>query len=75
MGCLEPGYYEDEKFGIRIENIVVVQKASPPNNFGGKEYYKFEHVTMVYPLYCISSLRGSLLNKTTVSYAQEARRH
>jgi len=42
----EPGYYEDEKFGIRIENIVVVKLASPPNNFGGKEYYKFEHVTM-----------------------------
>lgn len=43
----EPGYYEDGKFGIRIENIVIVQPAKPPNNFGGKEYYKFEHVTMV----------------------------
>jgi Xaa-Pro aminopeptidase len=47
MNVSEPGYYEDGKFGIRIENIVVVQSAKTPNNFGGKEYYKFEHVTMV----------------------------
>lgn len=42
----EPGYYEDGKFGIRLENIVIVQSASPPNNFGEKGWLRFENVTM-----------------------------
>ncbi|KAF9494779.1 Creatinase/aminopeptidase [Pleurotus eryngii] len=42
----EPGYYADGKFGIRIENIVLVRKADTPNNFGDKGYLGFEHVTM-----------------------------
>lgn len=43
----EPGYYEDGKFGIRIENVMLVRKAETPNNFGGRGYYGFEHVTLV----------------------------
>ncbi|KAK7683444.1 hypothetical protein QCA50_013276 [Cerrena zonata] len=42
----EPGYYADGRFGIRIENIVIVREAKTPNNFGDKGYLKFEHVTM-----------------------------
>jgi Xaa-Pro aminopeptidase len=42
----EPGYYEDGKYGIRIENIVLVKEAKTPNNFGGKGYLGFEHVTL-----------------------------
>ncbi|PPQ70507.1 hypothetical protein CVT24_013277 [Panaeolus cyanescens] len=42
----EPGYYADGKFGIRIENIVLVRNAETPNNFGEKGYLGFEHVTM-----------------------------
>ncbi|RSH90625.1 hypothetical protein EHS25_001230 [Saitozyma podzolica] len=42
----EPGYYADGKWGIRIENIIVVKIAETPNNFGGKGYLEFEHVTM-----------------------------
>ncbi|KZT24163.1 Creatinase/aminopeptidase [Neolentinus lepideus HHB14362 ss-1] len=42
----EPGYYADGRFGIRIENVVVVQDAQTPNNFGDKGYLRFEHVTM-----------------------------
>ncbi|KAG9218076.1 hypothetical protein CCMSSC00406_0010090 [Pleurotus cornucopiae] len=42
----EPGYYADGKFGIRIENIVLVRKADTPHNFGEKGYLGFEHVTM-----------------------------
>ncbi|EPQ53720.1 Creatinase/aminopeptidase [Gloeophyllum trabeum ATCC 11539] len=42
----EPGYYADGRFGIRIENVVIVQEAQTPNNFGSKGYLRMEHVTM-----------------------------
>ncbi|KAF7313869.1 RNA helicase [Mycena chlorophos] len=42
----EPGYYADGKWGIRIENIVLVRKVDTPNNFGDKGFLGFEHVTM-----------------------------
>ncbi|KAJ7746479.1 Creatinase/aminopeptidase [Mycena maculata] len=42
----EPGYYADGKFGIRIENIVLVRQVETPNNFGDKSFLGFEHVTM-----------------------------
>ena len=44
---LEPGYYKDGEFGIRIESVVIVRPASTPNNFGDKGYLGFEHVTIV----------------------------
>ena len=43
----EPGYYADGKYGIRIENVVVVKRANTRENFGGKGYFEFEHVTQV----------------------------
>ncbi|KAJ8662254.1 hypothetical protein O0I10_001947 [Lichtheimia ornata] len=43
----EPGYYEDGKFGIRIENVLIVRKADTPHNFGDRGYLGFEHVTLV----------------------------
>jgi Xaa-Pro aminopeptidase len=43
----EPGYYEDGKFGIRIENVLIVRKVDTPNDFGGRGYLGFEHVTLV----------------------------
>lgn len=43
----EPGYYEDGKFGIRIENVLIVHKVDTPNDFGGRGYLGFEHVTFV----------------------------
>ncbi|KIK04842.1 hypothetical protein K443DRAFT_675621 [Laccaria amethystina LaAM-08-1] len=42
----EPGYYADGKFGIRIEDIVLVREVKTPNNFGDKGYLGFENVTM-----------------------------
>ncbi|KAM5541777.1 hypothetical protein V8D89_004506 [Ganoderma adspersum] len=42
----EPGYYADGRYGIRIENIVIVRDAQTPNNFGDKGYLRFEHVTL-----------------------------
>lgn len=41
----EPGYYADGRYGIRVENVVIVREAKTPNNFGNG-YLCFEHVTM-----------------------------
>ena len=43
----EPGYYQDGDFGIRIENIMLIRQADTPNRFGDRDYYGFEHVTVV----------------------------
>ncbi|KAG6516568.1 hypothetical protein ZIOFF_027033 [Zingiber officinale] len=43
----EPGYYEDNSFGIRIENLLIVKEVDLPNYFGGFEYYGFEKLTFV----------------------------
>ncbi|ESK92563.1 aminopeptidase p [Moniliophthora roreri MCA 2997] len=42
----EPGYYADGKFGVRIENVMLVQETKTPNNFGDKGYLALERVTM-----------------------------
>ena len=42
----EPGFYLDGKFGIRIENVLLIKKSNAPNNFGGVGYLAFEHVTV-----------------------------
>ncbi|KAJ4913897.1 aminopeptidase P1 [Raphanus sativus] len=41
----EPGYYEDGNFGIRLENVLVVNDAETEFNFGDKGYLQFEHIT------------------------------
>ncbi|KAL1412078.1 hypothetical protein Q8F55_003075 [Vanrija albida] len=43
----EPGYYEDGKYGIRIESVVAVRNAQTPNNFGNKGFLEFENFTVV----------------------------
>ncbi|VVB10010.1 unnamed protein product [Arabis nemorensis] len=43
----EPGYYEDGNFGIRLENVLVVNDAETEFNFGDKGYLQFEHITWV----------------------------
>ena len=42
----EPGYYEDGKFGIRIENMIMVKEVETKHKFGDKPYLGFERVTM-----------------------------
>ncbi|KAM3910595.1 xaa-Pro aminopeptidase 2 [Leptodactylus fuscus] len=44
---IEPGYYHDGHFGIRIEDIAVVVEAETKNTFGGEKYLTFEKVTLV----------------------------
>ncbi|XP_067853110.1 xaa-Pro aminopeptidase 2 [Heptranchias perlo] len=44
---IEPGYYEDNEFGIRIEDVAMVTKAKTEHMFGGISYLTFEHVSLV----------------------------
>ncbi|KAK0384781.1 hypothetical protein NLU13_7259 [Sarocladium strictum] len=57
----EPGYYEDGKFGIRIENIIIVKETKTKHTFGDKPYLGFEHVTMV--PYCRNLIDTKLLTE------------
>lgn len=44
----EPGYYEDDKFGIRIENVLqVIDAPDSSKYFDGKGAFKFDDITMV----------------------------
>ncbi|XP_070568029.1 xaa-Pro aminopeptidase 1-like [Ptychodera flava] len=43
----EPGYYEDNEYGVRLETVMMVVEADTPNNFGGMKYYTFEEVAFV----------------------------
>jgi Xaa-Pro aminopeptidase len=43
----EPGFYSDGRFGIRIENVLIVEEANTPNNFGNVKFNRFENLTMV----------------------------
>jgi Xaa-Pro aminopeptidase len=43
----EPGYYEDGKFGIRIENLALIEDAATEFRFGGKSYMKMRPITLV----------------------------
>ncbi|PTD10786.1 putative Xaa-Pro aminopeptidase P [Fusarium culmorum] len=55
----EPGYYEDGKYGIRIENMVLVKEVKTKHSFGDKPFLGFEYVTMV--PYCRNLIDTTLL--------------
>ncbi|OHW96364.1 metallopeptidase family m24 [Colletotrichum incanum] len=56
---IEPGFYEDGSYGIRIENVAMVTEVKTRHSFGDKPYLGFEHVTMV--PYCQNLIEPSLL--------------
>ncbi|XP_065649618.1 xaa-Pro aminopeptidase 1 isoform X2 [Hydra vulgaris] len=43
----EPGYYENDLFGIRIENVLLVKDVQLEYNFQNKGFLGFQPVTMV----------------------------
>ncbi|ORX90124.1 Creatinase/aminopeptidase [Basidiobolus meristosporus CBS 931.73] len=65
----EPGYYEDGKFGIRIENILLVREENTPYRFGDSSYLGFEHITFV-PL-MRKLIQTSLLNSEEIKWVND----
>lgn len=61
----EPGYYEEGNFGIRIENVCIVQEASVKGPPSGSErpYFRMEHVTLV-------PIQTKLIDETLLSEAE-----
>ena len=57
----EPGYYEKGKFGIRIENLVIVKKV--------KNYFKFNNLTLV-PI-DKSLIQKNLLKKNEINWLND----
>ena len=43
---IEPGYYEDGQYGIRIENLVVIVRAETAHAFGGSKFFTFRPLTL-----------------------------
>ncbi|CAG2171919.1 unnamed protein product, partial [Oppiella nova] len=62
----EPGFYEEDKFGIRIENLVLIKKANTKYNFRNRGYLTFETITLV-PIQT-KLLQPSLLTSEEISW-------
>jgi Xaa-Pro aminopeptidase len=43
----EPGYYQPNAFGVRIENLLVVVEKPLLGQFGGKAFAGFERLTQI----------------------------
>jgi len=65
----EPGVYLDGKFGVRIENLLIIKEANTRNNFGGTKFLKFEHITMV-PM-CKRLLDKSIMNENDIKWVND----
>lgn len=59
----EPGYYEDEQFGIRLENIFMVKEVETTYKFPNTTFLGFETVTLV-------PYEPSLINYDLLSQSQ-----
>ncbi|PFH37889.1 creatinase domain-containing protein [Besnoitia besnoiti] len=44
---VEPGFYEKDNLGIRIENLVYIEKATLAGNFEGMKFLRFQQLTAV----------------------------
>ncbi|KAG5333331.1 XPP1 aminopeptidase, partial [Acromyrmex heyeri] len=62
----EPGYYEDGKFGVRLENVELVVPAKTPYNHKNRGFLTFETMTLV-PIQT-SLLDVSMLTDKEIEY-------
>lgn len=62
----EPGYYENGKFGIRIEDIVQIVPANVSNDFNGRGALTFKKVTMC-------PIQAKLINKSLMTESDVGR--
>jgi len=62
----EPGYYEAGKFGIRIENVLIVKEAK---GISEQDFLGFEHITCV-PLQT-KLIRKELLSKEEIAWVND----
>jgi Xaa-Pro aminopeptidase len=69
---IEPGYYEDGAWGIRIENLALVRERKTEHAFGDKPFLGFEHVTMV--PYCRRLIEEGLLTREEKEWLNESSR-
>jgi Xaa-Pro aminopeptidase len=66
---IEPGYYETGNFGIRLENLYLIQRATPTPTPGEVDdlqrgsYYQFESLTYV-------PFQRNLIERSLLSVAQ-----
>lgn len=60
----EPGYYHDGEFGIRIENVIMVQQHKEL-----KDYYCFENLT--FAPYSRELIKTSILSPDMLKYINE----
>ncbi|GCC38180.1 hypothetical protein chiPu_0016692 [Chiloscyllium punctatum] len=63
---IEPGYYQDNEFGIRIEDVSVVVKAETKYTFRGVPYLTFEHISLV--PYERKLIDVSIMNKEQIDW-------
>lgn len=60
----EPGFYKDGEFGIRIENVIIVQQHPEK-----ADWLKFENMTVA--PYCRELLKTEIMPKETIEYVNK----
>jgi len=65
----EPGYYKAGEYGIRIENLVVVQEVKDPPDGAEKNLLEFETITL--SPYDRNLIDKSLLTKDEVAWVDD----
>lgn len=66
---IEPGYYQDMEFGIRIEDVVLIVDADVKYNFSGQSYLRFETISLVpYNRHLIDT---SIMRREQVDYLNQ----
>jgi len=60
----EPGFYKDGEFGIRVENVIMVQTNPKYEN-----YYKFENLTTA--PYCRELIEPSIMTQDMIDYVNK----